>query len=117
MNCFKTFEWRFDTWTHGLKIDLVLTVCQFVDVFSEELPGLPPEREVEFVLDVVLGTAPIFITECMGSLDRVYHLGELIFYSSKKDDTFRLCIDYRQLNKLTIKNKYLLRESMICLIS
>jgi hypothetical protein len=37
----------------------VLVVCEYPDVFPEELPGLPPDRDVEFVIDLVLGTAPI----------------------------------------------------------
>ncbi|KAL5806334.1 hypothetical protein ACOSQ4_029067 [Xanthoceras sorbifolium] len=65
------------------EIQNIPTVCDFADVFSEELPGWPPQREVEFVIDVVP-----------------------VLFVKKKDGSLRLCIDYRQLNKLTVKNKY-----------
>jgi hypothetical protein len=38
----------------------IRTVSEFLDVFSEELPGMPPDREIEFVIELVPGTAPIF---------------------------------------------------------
>ncbi|GKB33093.1 putative reverse transcriptase domain-containing protein [Tanacetum coccineum] len=52
-----------------------------LEVFLEDLPGLPPVRQVEFQIDLILGEAP-------------------------KDGSFRMCIDYRELNKLTVKNRY-----------
>ncbi|GKF19248.1 putative reverse transcriptase domain-containing protein, partial [Tanacetum coccineum] len=67
-------------------------VQEFLEVFPEDLPGLP--RQVEFQIDLVPGVAP-FIT--LGSTD---------FVCQKKDDSFRMCIDYRELNKLTLKNRY-----------
>nr|GEZ74777.1 hypothetical protein [Tanacetum cinerariifolium] len=54
---------------------------EFLEVFPEDLPGLPPARQVEFQIDLVPGVAP-------------------------KDGSFRMCIDYRELNKLTVKNRY-----------
>ncbi|KAG8496758.1 hypothetical protein CXB51_007830 [Gossypium anomalum] len=68
----------------------IRTVKDFPDVFPEELPGLPPERKVEFGIALLLGTASVSITR----------------YRMKKDGSIRMCSDYRQLNKLTIKNKY-----------
>ncbi|KAA3466562.1 DNA/RNA polymerases superfamily protein [Gossypium australe] len=88
-----------------LTIGDVRTVKEFPDVFSEELPGLPPDREVVFGIDLLPGTVPEL-------LDRgfirpsVSPWGAPVLFVKKKDGSIRMCIDYRQLNKLTIKNKY-----------
>ncbi|XP_075088504.1 uncharacterized protein LOC142170482 [Nicotiana tabacum] len=71
------------------------TVCDFPDVFPDDLPGLPPEREIEFPIDLVPGTTPILSLPI-----------EWLRLIKRKDGTLRLCIDYRQLNKVIIKNKY-----------
>nr|GEV35182.1 putative reverse transcriptase domain-containing protein [Tanacetum cinerariifolium] len=76
-------------------------VREFLEVFLKELPVLPLVRQVEFQIELVLGAAP---TEVLS--DQVHHLGELMYYLLKKDRSFRMCIDYRELNKLTIKNRY-----------
>lgn len=100
-------------------------VREFPEVF-EEVSGLPPEREVEFSIDLVPGTGPISIAPYrmspveLGKLKE--HLEELlekqfirssmspwgapVLLVKKKDGTMRLCVDYRQLNKVTIKNRY-----------
>ncbi|KAK8715586.1 hypothetical protein V6N13_042917 [Hibiscus sabdariffa] len=65
-------------------------VSEFIDVFLEELPGLPPMREVEIRIEVQPRT----------------NLGALVLFVKKKDGTMRLCIDYRHLNRVTIKNNY-----------
>ncbi|XP_052483001.1 uncharacterized protein LOC128036152 [Gossypium raimondii] len=55
-----------DSKVYESKIQAVPVVCEFFDVFPEELPGLPPEREVEFSIDLILGTTPISIASyCM----------------------------------------------------
>ncbi|KAG8498972.1 hypothetical protein CXB51_005381 [Gossypium anomalum] len=76
----------------------IRTVCEFSDVFPEELPGLPPDREVEFAIEVYPGTDLVLIPP--------YRMSPTELKELKKDGSMRLCIDYRQLNKVTIKNKY-----------
>ncbi|KAL5764069.1 hypothetical protein ACOSQ2_016663 [Xanthoceras sorbifolium] len=74
------------------EIQNIPTVCDFADVFPEELPGLPPQREE--LLDKG------FIRP------NISPWGAPVLFVKKKDGSLRLCIDYRQLNKLTVKNKY-----------
>ncbi|GAU31800.1 hypothetical protein TSUD_22460 [Trifolium subterraneum] len=71
----------------------ILIVREYLDVFPEEINSLPLEREIEFSIDLVPGFSP---------------WGAPVLLVKKKDGTMSLCIDYRQLNKVTIKNKYLL---------
>ena len=102
------------------------TVSDFSDVFPKELPGLPPQREIEFAIDVVPGATPAPITpyrmaplelkelklQLQELLDKgfirpsVSPWGAPVLFVKKKDGTLWLCVDYRQLNKLTVKNKY-----------
>ena len=101
-------------------------MCEYVDVFSDELPGLPPHRDVDFGIELHHGTLPIFMTphrmapvelqELRVQLQELLNKGFIRPSTSpwalrfclrkRKDKTLRLCIDYRQLNRVTIKNRY-----------
>jgi hypothetical protein len=101
-------------------------VKEFADVFPEELPGIPPERELEFTIDLKPGTEPIARTPYRMSTPELQELkmqlkelldlglirpsvspwGAPVIFIRKKDGSWRICIDYRQLNKATIKNQY-----------
>jgi hypothetical protein len=103
-------------------------VREFADIFLEELPRMPPERELEFTIDLKPGTEPIArmpyrmstpeLQELRMQLKELLDLGLIrpsvspwgapIIFIRKKDGSWRLCIDYHQLNKETIKNQYLL---------
>ncbi|WRX07829.1 Reverse transcriptase domain - like 4 [Theobroma cacao] len=79
-------------------VSQVSAVKEFVDVFPEELLGLPPEREIEFCIDLILDTRPISIPP--------YRMAPEELKELKDQLENLLCIDYRQLNKVTVKNKY-----------
>ena len=101
-------------------------VRHFSDVFPEDLPGLPPDRDAEFTIDLLPGTNPISLTpyrmapaelrelkiqlqELVGKgfiQPSISPWGAPVLFVRKKDGTLRLCIDYRQLNRVTIKNRY-----------
>ncbi|RVW18432.1 Transposon Ty3-G Gag-Pol polyprotein [Vitis vinifera] len=83
-----------------LKLEDIPIVREYPDVFPEDLPGLPPEREVEFTIDLVLGTDKGFIRPSVSPW------GAPVLFVKKKDGSMRLCIDYRELNKVTVRNKY-----------
>ncbi|KAA3488171.1 DNA/RNA polymerases superfamily protein [Gossypium australe] len=120
------FAYAIDSKVFEKKVESVPVVWEFSDVFSEELPGLPPIREVEFGIDFLPATTPISIapyrmapTELKELKSQLQELtdrgfarpsfspwGAPILFVKKKDSTMRMCIDYCQLNKVTIKNKY-----------
>ena len=106
--------------------ELSLPRVVYEDVFPNELPGLPPHRDVDFVIELHPGTSPISMTphkmapvelqelkvQLQGLLDKGFirpstsPWGAPVLFSKKKDKTLRLFIDYRQLNRVTIKNRY-----------
>ena len=104
----------------------VPVVCEYPDVFPEELPGIPLDREVEFGIDLLPGTQPISIPPYRMATAELNELreqlkdlldkgfirpscspwGAPVLFVKKKDGSLCLCVDYRQLNKVTVKNKY-----------
>nr|GFA19151.1 putative reverse transcriptase domain-containing protein [Tanacetum cinerariifolium] len=108
------------------KLEDIPVVREFPDVFSEDLSGLPPSREVEFRIDLIHGAMPVVKspyylapTEMKKLANQLKELqdkgfirpsslpwGAPVLFVKKKDGSFRMCIDYRELNKLTIKNRY-----------
>ena len=115
-----------DTTKAELKLSDLVVVRDFPDVFPDELPGVIPDREVEFSIELLPGTTPISIVpyrmapselrELKVQLQELLEKGFIqpsvspwgapVLFVKKKDGTMRLCIDYRQLNQVTVKNKY-----------
>ncbi|WVZ80605.1 LOW QUALITY PROTEIN: hypothetical protein U9M48_028065, partial [Paspalum notatum var. saurae] len=96
------------------EIKKIPVVCEFPDVFPEELPGLPPDRNVEFSIELVPGTAPVSKRPYRMAPDELKELKThsspwgcpALFVEKKDQGGKRLCVDYRPLNAVTVKNKY-----------
>ncbi|CAA0813312.1 Unknown protein, partial [Striga hermonthica] len=104
----------------------VPVVRNFVDVFPDELPGGPPNRQVEFSIYLIPRAGPVSkapyhmapkeLQELKAKIQEILRLGFIrpsvspwgapVLFVKKKDESMRMCIDYRDLNRLTIKNKY-----------
>ena len=107
-------------------VEKIPIVREFPDVFPEELPGIPLEGEVDLAIEIVPGTvpmsrapyrmAPMELKELKSQLQELLDKGFIrtsvspwgapVLFVKKKDGTLRMCIDYRQINKVTVKNKY-----------
>ncbi|GKG21088.1 hypothetical protein Tco_0383683, partial [Tanacetum coccineum] len=108
------------------RLDNVPIIRDFPKVFLEDLPGLPSTRQVEFQIDLILGAAsvaqapyrlaPSEMKELLEQLKELSYKGFIrpsslpwgaaVLFVKKKDGSFRMCIKYQELNKLTVKNRY-----------
>jgi hypothetical protein len=112
---------------HGNSVHFKIpVVCDYPDVFPGDFSGMPPDRDIEFVIELQPGTAPISkrayrmppkeLAELNTQLQELLDKGFICPNSSpwgcpalfvkKKDGSLKLCVDYRPLNAVTIKNKY-----------
>ncbi|GKB92323.1 putative reverse transcriptase domain-containing protein [Tanacetum coccineum] len=112
--------------SEGKKLKDIPIIRDFSKVFPEDLPGLPLARPVEFQIDLIPGAAPVARapyrlapSEMKELLEQLQELsdkgfirpsstlwGAPVLFVKKKDVLFRMCIDYQELNKLTVKNRY-----------
>ena len=107
-------------------MDCIPKVFEFVDVFPYELPGLPPHREMDFYIEVYPSTnpisvapyrmAPVKLKELNIQLQELHNKGFIrpsispwgapVLFVKKNDGSLWLCVDYRKLNRITVKKKY-----------
>jgi hypothetical protein len=107
-------------------LEHIRIACEYPDVFPEELPGMPPDRDIEFSIELLPKTTRISkrvyrmdvkdLIELNKQIEELLEKGFIrpssspwgapILFVNKKDGSRRMCVDYRSLNKVTIKNKY-----------
>jgi hypothetical protein len=110
----------------GTSLDEIRIVRELSNVFLEELPGMPPNQDIEFIFELLPGTPPIskrpyriLMNELVELKQQISELqakgfirpssspwGAPILFVEKKDGTQWMCVDYHSLNEVTIKNKY-----------
>ncbi|GJS65195.1 putative reverse transcriptase domain-containing protein [Tanacetum coccineum] len=108
------------------KLEDISVVRDFPEVFPEDLSGLPPQQQVEFRIDLILGATPVVKSPYRLSPSEMQELSEQlqelqdkgfiwlshspwgahVLFVKKKDGSFCMCIDYRELNKITVMNRY-----------
>jgi hypothetical protein len=107
-------------------LEEIRVIQEYPDVFSEDLPRMPPNRDIEFLIEILPGTPPIskrpyimHVNELVELKKQIAELqakgfirpssspwGAPVLFVEKKDGTQQMCVDYRSLNEVTIKNKY-----------
>ena len=110
----------------GSRLEDISIVRDFSDVFPEDLLGIPPDREIDFQIELALGIepiskapyrmAPLELKELKVQMEELVSKGFIrpstspwgapVLFVKKKDGSLRLCIVYRELNKVTIRNQY-----------
>ena len=113
-----------DSRQEGTRLEDIPIVKEFPDVFPDDISGLPPDRAIEFVIELIPRTEPISIPpyrmaqaelkELKAQLEELLSKGFIrpstspwgapVLFVKKKDGSLRLCIDYRRLNRATIRN-------------
>jgi hypothetical protein len=109
-----------------VQLENILVVREYPDVFPDDLPGMPPDRDIEIVIELQSGTAPISkrpyrmppkeLAELKNQLQELLDKGYIrpssspwgspALFVKKKYGSLRMCVDYLPLNAVTIKNKY-----------
>ena len=114
-----------------IELENIMVVKDFPDVFPEELPGIPLEREVDLFIEILPGIvptswapyrmAPAELKELKIQLQELLDKGFIrpsvspwgapVLFVKKKDGTLRMCIDYQKINKVTVKKKIPIAEN------
>jgi hypothetical protein len=110
----------------GISLNKIAIAREYPDVFPEDLPGMPPDRDIEFIIELLPGTPIVSkmlyrmpvneLVELKKQIAELQSKGFIrpssslweapMLFVEKKDGTQRMCVDYRSLNEVTIKNKY-----------
>jgi hypothetical protein len=110
----------------GTSLDEIRVVQKYPNIFSEDLPGMPPDRDIQFITDLLPRMPPISkrsyrmpVNELVELKKQIAELqskgfirpnsspwGAPVLFIEKKDGTRQMCVDYRSLNEVTMKNKY-----------